>query len=504
MHDFSFIMKSARFFVETLFGMAQFSRYGGAQRRFVLLLLLSMLAFSAATAQERSSSSARAGAKKKSEKAPRKAQKTDSLTPNAKELTARNSSIIFDNSSSPIIIGMNLVESDPLDLPQWRAAQMAVEEINAAGGVLERKLELAISVSPNRQYDKVYPGVKRLIDSGITCIIVPDGSDLTLKLASLTIVRDVLLMATSSTSPELSLLKDNDLVWRTAPSDIFQGKIVAYLLDSMNIKDAAVLYVNNVYGQGLFKNFQEAFAKKGGSITRAASYPALSSYRDYDFREKLDSLYESRPTAVYIISDIEDGIKIFMQSQIYGFFTPEYKPKLIGCDANYSNDLLFAVNPSVIEGMIGLSYARPSNSLVHNAFIARFQRFLQEIKDTSSFAFNILDGLVDPETTDAYASTTYDAVYALAFAIAKGKSIAAADIASNLRLVCNPAPNALRVEANEFAKAVNALKQGKRIHYVGASGPVEFDDNGDIKSGTYTVWRVQQGRYVVSRVVSFP
>mgnify|MGYP002784375821 CR=1 FL=1 len=418
--------------------------------------------------------------------------------------SAIGSAIVIDNNQESIKIGMNLVESDPLGLPQWRGAQLAVTEINTAGGVLGKRLELVTAVSPNRQYDKVYPGLKRLLDSGITCFIIPDGSELTLKVANLTVVRDALMIATSSTSPEVTNLKDNDLVWRTSPSDIFQGRVVAEILDSMRIKTAAIIYVDNSYGVGLSTNFREAFQKKGGTITCTMPYPSLPTYKDYDFKYQLDTLYKSKPQAIYIISDIEDGIKITMQSQIYGFFTKEYKPQLVGCDANYSNDFLFAVNPSVIEGMLGLSYVRPQNYPNHEKFLVRLKKYLQDSKDSSSYAFNVLDGLVDSETMDTYASTAYDAVYTLALAIAKANSPIAGDVAKNIRYIANSDPKAEIINPNEFAKVASALQKGKRLNYTGASGPVEFDNKGDVTGGSYTVWRVSKGRYTVTRIITFP
>ncbi|MCU0428269.1 MAG: ABC transporter substrate-binding protein [Candidatus Kapabacteria bacterium] len=442
------------------------------------------------------------------QKAKPKKQPSSPPSPQASKTTKPtnngNSAIVIDNNQESIKIGMNLVESDPLDLPQWRAAQLAVAEINAAGGVLGKRLELVTSVSPNRQYDKVYPGLKRLLDSGVTCLVIPDGSELTLKIANLTVVRDALMIATSSTSPEVTNLKDNDLVWRTSPSDIFQGRVAAELLDSMRIKTAAIIYVDNSYGIGLSTNFREAFQKKGGSVTASIRYPSLPTYKDYDFKVQLDTLYKSKPQAVYVISDIEDGIKITMQSQIYNFFTKDYKPQIVGCDANYSNDFLFAVNPSVIEGMLGLSYVRPQNYPNHEKFLVRLKKYLQDSKDSSSYAFNVLDGLVDSETMDTYASTAYDAVYTLALAMAKANSSFATDIAKNIRQVANNSSQAEIINPNEFAKVAPALQKGKRLNYTGASGPVEFDEKGDVTGGTYTVWRVSKGRYTVSRIISFP
>jgi branched-chain amino acid transport system substrate-binding protein len=421
-----------------------------------------------------------------------------------KGVTTDTAIVINNIPQAPIIIGMCFVESDPLDLPQLRATQMAIGEINNAGGIMGRKLNLIAVSSLNRNYDKFYIALKAVIDSGATCIIIPDGSDITMKAANMTVVKDVLMMATSSTSPDISMLKDNDLVWRTAASDVFQGHVIAELLDSMKLKTAAVIHIDNNYGNGLFTNFQAVYTKRGGTITNVVKYAPKQSYREVDFKLQLDTLYATKPQAVYIISDIEDGIKITMQSQMYGFITKEYKPQFVGCDANYSNDFLQLVNPSIIDGMIGLSYVRPKNNPIHEKFLARFKQFLRDNNDSSNYTASVLDGLVDTETIDTYASTSYDAAYLLAFAIANGKSTASGDIAKNLRLVANTVPQSELVNAADFSKAIGIMQKGKRINYNGVSSAIEFDDKGDVTSGSYTVWRVSKGRYTVARTISFP
>lgn len=432
------------------------------------------------------------------------AQKKKKTTPAKQGGKTETAIVISAEAQPPIKIGMCFVDSDPLDLPQVRAAQMAVAEVNASGGVMGRKLALIIASSPNRVYNNFYIALKSVIDSGVTCVIIPDGSDLVIKSANYTVVKDVLMMATSSTSPDISLLKDNDLVWRTSASDVFQGQVVADLLDSMKLKTAAVIYVDNNYGNGLFTNFKNDFEKLGGTLTNAVKYAPMQSYREIDFKKQLDTVFSQKPKAVYVISDIEDGIKITMQSQIYGFLTKDYKPQLVGCDANYSNDFLLAVNPSILEGMIGLSYVRPKNNPTHEKFLTRFKQFLKENKDSSNYAASVLDGLVDTETIDTYASTSYDAVYVLALAMAKANSFVSGDIAKNIRTIANAAPQTETVTPTDFAKSAATLLKGKRINYNGASSAIEFDDKGDVSSGSYTVWRVNKGRYSVTRTVSFP
>jgi branched-chain amino acid transport system substrate-binding protein len=433
------------------------------------------------------------------------AQKAKKAGTKPKQGGSTETAIVINNEAQPPIkIGMCFVDSDPLDLPQVRAAQMAVAEINAAGGVMGRKLALVIASSPNRVYNNFYIALKAVMDSGVTSIIIPDGSDLVIKSANYTVVKDVLMMATSSTSPDISTLKDNDLVWRTSASDVFQGRVIADLLDSMKLKSAAVICVDNSYGNGLLSNFREDFSKRGGTITNIIRYPYAATYRDIDFRKQLDTLFSAKPQAIYVISDIEDGIKITMQSQIYGFLTKDYKPQFVGCDANYSNDLLMAVNPSVIEGMLGLAYMRPKNNPTHEKFLARFKQFLKQNKDSSNYTASVLDGLVDTETIDTYVSTSYDATYLIALAISKANSTTSGDIAQNIRAIANSHPQAENVTATDFEKAIKLIQKGKRINYNGVSSSIEFDDKGDVTSGSYTVWRVNKGRYSVARTVSFP
>src|SRR3546814_18210870 len=76
----------------------------------------------------------------------------------------------------------------------------------------------------------------------------------------------VVMISPSATSPELTTLKDNDLVFRTAPSDSFQGQALARKLLADGTEKVAVAYLNNDYGKGFADAFRLAFAAKGGEI----------------------------------------------------------------------------------------------------------------------------------------------------------------------------------------------------------------------------------------------
>ena len=97
----------------------------------------------------------------------------------------------------------------------------------------------------------------------------------------------------------------------------------------------------------------------------------------------------------------------------------------------------------------------------------------------------------DPDA--AYVREGYDAAYVIALAAVAANSLSGADIAANLRFVSNAPGEEIGFGPEEFARAVDLLEAGDDIDYVGASGPVAFDVNGDLASGSVEVWKVEGG-----------
>jgi ABC-type branched-subunit amino acid transport system substrate-binding protein len=154
--------------------------------------------------------------------------------------------------------------------------------------------------------------------------------------------------------------------------------------------------------------------------------------------------------------------------------------------------------------MKGLAYIHPQKSKNYDLFFERFQKVGTQFDDSVLVANTSLATLLDIETTYAYSATVYDAIYTMAFAMLKAGSIEPNKVAANMRLVANNAPEATPVNVGEFAQAAALLKAGKRINYEGASGSVEFDEFGDVTSGTYIIWKVRQGKYEEAGYISFP
>ena len=99
----------------------------------------------------------------------------------------------------------------------------------------------------------------------------------------------VTMISPSATAPGVTTLNDKDLVFRTSPSDAYQGDVMARLLIKKNIKDIAITYVNNDYGKGFADSLAAAFVAAGGKVAANVSHEEGKG----DYRAELGRLSSS-------------------------------------------------------------------------------------------------------------------------------------------------------------------------------------------------------------------
>jgi branched-chain amino acid transport system substrate-binding protein len=385
---------------------------------------------------------------------------------------------------------------------------MAVEEINAAGGVMGKPLELITAYSETRDYTSVHKTLAQLKAQGATAVVIAPGSGVVVEAAAFAVRHRLLLMASTATSPYITWLNDKNLVWRTVPSDVHQARIAAaYITNDLSVKKyrkAAVLHIDNPYGNELAFAFRQEFEKRRGRVVASVSYPDKPSYKNHDFKRALENLYARKPDVVYLVGYIDDSAQILHQSKKYGWLTDQYKPLLFGCDGNYNGDFLLNTDAVTVEGMMGLTYIHPSKYAGYEAFVSKFKEFTAAVSDSVELANATLSSLLDIETTYSFAATSYDAVYTLALAMQKAESTAPKAMATALGRISKASAGAVTVGVGGFGKALQALKEGKRVNYDGASGLIEFDQRGDVTSGTYLAWRVKNGKFTDEKIIAFP
>ena len=152
----------------------------------------------------------------------------------------------------------------------FAGAQLAVEQVNEQGGILDgQTLEMPSGDTTCSDASAASNAADRMVNSeNVTAIVGALCTGATIAAANnAAIPGGVLMVSPASTAPAVSELDDNDLVFRTVPSDAFQGEMLAKLLLEKGIDEVAVTYVNNDYGQGLSDAFSAAFESGGGEVT---------------------------------------------------------------------------------------------------------------------------------------------------------------------------------------------------------------------------------------------
>jgi branched-chain amino acid transport system substrate-binding protein len=374
---------------------------------------------------------------------------------------------------------------------KYLGAFLAAEEINAAGGILGRKIQI---VSRN-DGGSANIGIKEATtfhNQGIDLILGAEWSSVTLAVAkAVTIPNQMLLMSYASTNPTISTLTDNDLVWRTCPSDVFQGKIGAiYCRNYLHKKTSAILAFNNPWAIGLSNAFRENFENLGGTNSYFGVYPELleSEASKYDYTAYLDSVFKSKPEIIYLASFGADGSKITNDIAKNKYLGNGYNPVFFSNDGIYTNNFLINGNISVIDNFYGTV---PGSSKMNNNYNTYSNNYY------SRWGF---------EPT-AYSEYAYDAMYLLAYAILKNNGVTyPKQLASYLRDISGTPNNtsATKINVNEFSKAKVILLNSGKIDYDGASGKIEFDKNGDPSSGTYLIWKIKNGKFLTDTIVTFP
>jgi len=187
-------------------------------------------------------------------------------------------------SPGPIRIGLAGSLSDPVGVPMKHAAELAVEEINAAGGISGRPLEL-LQRDDYADPDSAVFVASDLYDAGVSAVIGHLFSGTTLAAAPVYNggPDPVAAISPSSSSPEVSTA--GDYTFRICPSDLAHGAALArWVHDTLGLQRGAVLYLNDQYGRGVRQTFVKDFTRRGGALQSIDPYlgdiPQVGPYLD--------------------------------------------------------------------------------------------------------------------------------------------------------------------------------------------------------------------------------
>lgn len=369
-------------------------------------------------------------------------------------------------SAAPVTIGTVLdYTGDLSDFgPDMRSAiDMSARIINDAGGLLGSPLTLVHkdgATNPQVSTD----AARALVNvDGAEIIIGPVSSGSTLAVANaVTIPTNTLHISPAATSPAMTILEDNDFVFRVRVSDSIQGVILARLARELGYDKAAAIYINNAYGDGLANIFKDNFEQEGGTLT--AMVPQESGQPSY--LSEIATAVEDDPDVLVAVT-YPESTEVFLREAIEG----DYINTFLFVSAVRSQSMVDAVGGDMLEGAYGTAPGTPESDATRT-FLALYE---------AEYGRSVDIPLV---------GEAFDAFTIAALAVEKAGVYEGAAVRDALRSITNPP--GVKVGPGEIPKALDLIRSGEDIDYEGVTGSQNFDEHGDVINAI-EIWQIRDG-----------
>ena len=354
-----------------------------------------------------------------------------------------------------------------------KAGELASRQIDAAiqkAGV-DQTVKLATEDGASDDQGGVQ-AARKLIADGATCISGDYASTATVSVArSVTVSGGVMLISPASTADALSDLDDDGLFARTAPPDGLQGKALAdrmeQQLNGLQGKTINIGARNDLYGTGFADSLEAELKERGATVAEKVVYdPEQPSYNS-----EAEQLTSGNPDNFVIIDFPETFAKVGPALARTGNWSPQ---QTFITDGLSSTDLTELLGPEETEGMLGTAPGAFSGN-APDAFDRLY-------KEAPGPARNLFD-----------APTFDDVILCYLAAVAAGSS-EGEEIAAEIVDVTGP-PGA-KYTFEQLPQAIEALEEGKDIDYEGVSGPIDWDEKGDLSRYIYDISEFKGGKLV--------
>ena len=346
-------------------------------------------------------------------------------------------------SGGPVVLGLAGPFGQPRGASMLKAAQLAVNQINAKGGLRGRPLELRVADDSGSEDVAVRIAAQLYADPAVVAVIGHLSSGTTLAAARVygAGATPVVMISPSASSPDLSGI--SPYVFRVCPSDLQHGPHLArFALQVLGARRAGIIYVNNDYGRGVRRTFAAEFARLGGAVVEADPYvpttPSLEPYLSHMRRGGVDVLLlaAERPGAELALREM----------RALGVAWP-----VLGGDALTGIE----ADGPLAEGVrLSSAYLPDRRDERNAAFVTDYARAYQG------------------ERPDHRGAGAYDAVFLLARAVD---------------------------EAGAARRAIRAYLAGVghgRAAFDGVTGTIAFDTSGDVPAKSVVIGVVRDGRLV--------
>lgn len=324
-----------------------------------------------------------------------------------------------------------------------KGVAMAFEELNQAGGVLGKKLELISEDNQTRPGESATVAKKLITRDKVVALLGEVSSGRSLEAAPVAQASRIPMIAPAATNPKVTEV--GDYIFRVCFIDPFQGTVMAkFARDDLKATKVAIISsVSNAYSVGLAKFFRETFTQGGGTVAVEQKY----SEGDKDFRAQLTAVKAAGIEAIFVPGYYTECALIVRQARDLGIAVPFF-----GGDG-WESEKLLEIGGEALNGCFYSTHFSPQNREPAVAsFVSKFKSRWQN------------------ETPDAFAALGYDAAYVLVDAIKRAGTTDGPKLRDALAATRNVpgASGATTIDANRNASkpaTIIAVKGGALQFY---------------------------------------
>ncbi len=339
-----------------------------------------------------------------------------------------------------------------LGAPEIAGVDLAVKEINENGGVGGACVSVKHTDSGDTTTNTASQSEAALKSAGVDAIVGAASSGVTLSVIDKVVKDEIVQVSPANTAPVLSTYADNGFYFRTAPSDVLQGRVLGNKILADGYTKVGFLTIQDPYGTGLQENAAKSITSQGGSIVANEVFPSGAK----NVNAQVDKVLAAKPDAIAVISF--DEVKVILP----------YLVKTKGWDST----ALYLVDGNTAD------FSKDFTDFN----IAGAQGTIPGVIATDAFKKRLATvnkGL----TVFAYAAESYDATMLIALAadtaVQNGEDVTGSTIKKYMVQVSKGGTKVDFSKANGYKTALDLIKAGKDVDFQGVSGPITFDDNGD-------------------------
>ncbi len=337
--------------------------------------------------------------------------------------------------------------------PEEAGAALAIKEINEAGGVLgENAVFMPGDSSDNG--DVANQTVDRHLSGDVDAILGAASSGVTFTVIDKVTGACKIQFSSAATSPDFTEYDEGELFFRTSPSDVLQGRVLADLIIQEGSTTVGLMALQDPYGEGLLNYTKLPLEEQGAEIVTDFVYDPKAQ----SFDAEVQQMVTADPEAIVLIGFDESAS--ILTGLFEAGFTPDVK-KIYLVDGNIGNatGLKFA-EEGVLNGIKGT---------------------LPSAEITDDFKDRMLE--IDPGLIDYnYGPETYDAVMVMALAAEAAGTDDPAAIAAKINGITRDGE-----KCTTFAECRDLIAAGTDIDYDGPSGPLTFGPAGELTEANFTI-----------------